>query len=110
MKQYVIDSLNYKDVSSLKEVLEKRYGKPFMDELYWVEIEDSILSDQQKEHGECAPHCFALTLGESSLTAETLVRSRKTMRCSCMGYAGHKQLLWLVDLIDDILAEANIAI
>ena len=110
MKQFVVDSLNMNDISSLRTVLIKRFGQPFMDEVFWIELEDSILSDEQKKHKDCAPHCFALSLKETSLVAETLVRSRKKMRCSCMGYAGSGQILWLVGLIDDILIEANVII
>lgn len=110
MKQYVVDSLNYKDVNSLKEVLIKRFGNPFMDEVFFVKLDDNILSDLQKEHISCSPHYFTLTLGKTSLTAETLIRSKKNMRCSCMGYSNRSQLLWLVDVVDDILLEANVKI
>jgi hypothetical protein len=33
MKSYVVDSLNHKDISSVKEVLIKRFGTPFMEDI-----------------------------------------------------------------------------
>lgn len=110
MKQYVVDSLNFKDISSIKEVLIKKFGTPFMDEIFWVELDKTLLNEEQKKHTDCSPHCFALSLGETSLTAEFLVRSRRRMRCSCMGYGNLDQISWLMKLVDDILAQANVII
>ncbi|MGM0417566.1 MAG: hypothetical protein ACQEQS_02475 [Thermodesulfobacteriota bacterium] len=110
MKQYVIDSLNIKDISSIKEVLINRFGTPFMDEIFSAELDQDVLNEEQKKHTECAPHYITLLLGETSLTAEILVRSPKTLRCSCMGYADDQQILWIINLVDDILVEANVGI
>jgi aspartate aminotransferase-like enzyme len=110
MKSYIVDSLNHKDISSVKEVLIKRFGTPFMDEIFHAVLDSSVLSSEQKKHVECSPHYFALCLEKDKLTAETLVRSKKKMRCSCMGYADSKQILWLIDLINDILDESGIRI
>lgn len=110
MKSYVVDSLNHKDISSVKEVLIKRFGTPFMDEIFQVTIDSSVLSSEQKRHSECSPHYVALSLENNRLTAETLIRSKKTMRCSCMGYADSRQILWLIDLVNDILEEAEVRI
>lgn len=110
MKNYVIDSLTNKDVSSIKEVLIKRFGTPFMDEIFYVNLDSSVLSTLQKKHCDCSPHYFALSLEKNKLTAEMLVRSKKTMRCSCMGYADDLQILWLINLVDEILNEACVRI
>ncbi|MDY0359965.1 MAG: hypothetical protein RBR08_00775 [Desulforegulaceae bacterium] len=110
MKSYVVDSLNYKDFLSIKEVLTKKFGKPFMDEIFQVTIDSSVLAFKQKEHTDCGPHYFSLSLEKNKLTAEMLVRSKKTMRCSCMGYADDRQILWLIGLVNDILQEAGVKI
>ncbi|MCB9481536.1 MAG: hypothetical protein H6680_06925 [Desulfobacteraceae bacterium] len=81
-----------------------------MDEIFHVIIDPSVLSSEQKMHSDCSPHYFALSLEKNKLAAEMLVRSRKTMRCSCMGYADDMQILWLINLINEILDEAGVRI
>ncbi|MDY0132520.1 MAG: hypothetical protein RBR53_07615 [Desulforegulaceae bacterium] len=110
MKSYVVDSLNHKDISSIKKVLIKRFGNPFLDEVFQVTLDSSVLSSEQNKHSNCSPHFFSLSLEKDKLVAETLVRSKKTMRCSCMGYADSPQILWLIGLINDILSEAGVRI
>jgi len=110
MKCYVVDSLNYKDISSLKELLFKKFGNPLIDEIFHITIDSSVLSAEQKNHTDCSPHYFSLFLEKDKLTAEMLIRSKKTIRCSCMGYADDRQILWLIDLVNDILQEAGVKI
>jgi hypothetical protein len=108
MKQYVIDELRPQDCLKLKAYLENRFGSSVIAGIYWIALEDSILTDVQSAHDGCRPHYFALDLGENRLACELLVRTQSRMRCDCMGYATETQRNWLVRLIDDIFADLEI--
>jgi len=110
MRLYVIENLNYKDIASLKKVLDEKFGRPFLDEVYMVEIDESILTETQRSHKNCGPYFFTLTLGKTSLSAEFLIRSKMTMRCSCMGYSDDSQTLWIINLVNDIMSYACVSI
>ncbi|PID77912.1 MAG: hypothetical protein CSB21_02975 [Deltaproteobacteria bacterium] len=99
-----------KDILSIKEILLKKFKNYLKEEVFFVELDKNLLNKEQKQHDTCSPHYFTITLGKTSLTAEFLVRSGKRMRCSCMGYANPEQIRWLVDLVDNILVEANVNI
>jgi hypothetical protein len=108
MKQYVIDELRATDYKSLRTYLQKHYGTAAMDGVYWIPVEKTLLSDIQKAHRECRPHCFAVDLDENRLALEFLVRTQSTMRCDCICYASEEQRNWVIALIDDIFNQLGI--
>ena len=108
MKQYVIDELRAPDYESLRTYLYKHYGPAVMDSVYWIPVENDLLSDNQKAHRECRPHYFAVDLDENRLALEFLVRTQSTMRCDCICYASEAQRNWVIALIDDIFNQLGI--
>ncbi len=56
MKQYVIDELRAADYKALKTYLAEHYGPAAMDGIYWIPVENGLLTDIQKAHRECQPH------------------------------------------------------
>lgn len=102
MKQYVIDELRAADYKSLRTYLQKHYGPVAMDGIYWIPVENDLLTDIQKAHRECQPHYIAVDLDENRLALELLVRTQSTLRCDCIRYATKAQLSWIIALIDDI--------
>jgi hypothetical protein len=108
MKQYVIDELRAADYESLKAYLQDHYGPAAMDGVFWIPVEIGYLTNIQKTHRECQPHCFAVDLDENRLTLELLVRSKSTMRCDCIRYATEAQRNWLIAFIDDIFNQLEI--
>ena len=108
MKQYVIDELRVADHKKLKAYLDDHYGPPSMGSIYWMPIDADLLSDTQKGHRECQPHCLALDLDDNRLACELLVRTRNRMRCDCIDYATPNQCGWLMARIDSIFNQLKI--
>ncbi|GAB6142691.1 hypothetical protein JCM12294_01280 [Desulfocicer niacini] len=108
MKQYRIDGLDLQDHRKLKTYLDTHLGTPMLGNIYWLELESSLLTPLQKDHEACAPHCFALELEETFLSCEFLVRIKKSIRCDCMGYATPLQREWLISTVDAILETLSI--
>ncbi len=110
MKQYVIDELTPKDHEEIKVYLEENYRASDMDGIYWIPLEQDILTQIQKEHTDCQPFYFAVELEPNLIAFEMLIRTQKRMRCSCMGYATENQRNWLIGLADSIFDQLGIKI
>jgi hypothetical protein len=108
MKQYVIDELRPADHKTLKAYLDKHYGPAALGSIYWIPIGSGLLTEVQAEHRQCQPHYFALDLLPDRLACELLVRTKNSVRCSCMAYATQKQRDWLIELIDTIFKRLEI--
>ena len=108
MKQYVIDELRAVDYESLKTYLQDHYGPAAVDGIYWIPLENGLLTDIQKTHPDCHPHYFAVDLDENRLALELLVRPQSVLRCDCIGYATPAQRDWLIALVDDIFNQLEI--
>ena len=108
MKQYVIDELRPADYQLLKSYLHEHYGPAALGGIYWIPLGKDLLTDIQKAHRDCQPHCFAVDLGENRLVLELLVRTRNIMRCDCIGYATPAQRNWLIAFVDGIFNQLDI--
>ncbi len=110
MKQYVIDGLRLQDYEKLKTYLDESLKSSPLGGIYWLELDDELLTPTQKSHTGCYPHVFALMLEETYLACEFLVRIEKNIKCDCMGYATKEQRNWLMDQADAILEKLDIGI
>jgi len=110
MKQYVVDQLRYPDYEKLKACLEQTYGPAEMGGIYWVALEEGLLTPVQAEHRDCRPFVAAIDLQETRLCLELLVRTRSRIRCGCIGYADERQRSWLIGLVDRMLAQLEISV
>ena len=110
MKQYVIDGLRLNDLDKLKKYLDAHLEVSTLGSIYWVELDEEILTPIQKEHKSCKPHVFALMLESDYLSAELLVRIKTNIRCDCMEYANSSQREWLINKMDFIFDELGIQI
>ena len=108
MKQYVIDELRPADVVTLRSYLTEQYGSAVMDGVFWIPIEDELLSDIQTAHHECRPHYFAVDLEPDRIIFELLVRTKSRVKCACIGYATENQCTWLIRQMDKIFAQLEI--
>lgn len=108
MKQYLVDGLRLNDYQKLKTYLDENLESSPLGGIYWLELDEDILSPIQKTHQSCKPHIFALMLEETYLACEFLVRIKQNIRCDCMGYATHEQRNWLMDQADAILDKLEI--
>ncbi len=110
MKQYVIDQLRYEDYEKIQTFLEESHGKSELDGLFWIALPADLATDIQLAHRDCQPFHFAVELSHDRLTCELLVRTRRRMRCDCMGYASPAQFLWLCRWVDTMLETLQVQI
>jgi hypothetical protein len=108
MKQYVIDEIRPQDYEKIKAYLDGTFGETDLGGLYWVPVDETLLSEVQKAHTTCAPFFMALELGPDRLAGELLVRTRSRVRCDCIHYADARQRDWLVRTVDAIFDELDI--
>ena len=108
MKQYVIDELRPADYEKIKAYLDENLDASGVDGIYWIPLDQDILSNIQAEHIECQPFCFAINLEPTVMACELLVRSKNTIRCNCIGYATEKQHNWFIQVVDAIFEKLEI--
>ena len=108
MKQYVIDELRPKDYEMIKAFMDENFGSSNVDGVYWIQLDQNILTQVQKEHTECQPFYVAADLELNLVAFELLVRTKNRMRCSCMGYATEKQRNWIMGLADSMFDKLGI--
>jgi len=70
MKQYVIDEIRPQDFEKVKGYLDETYGAAGLNGLYWVPVDEALLSGVQQAHHACSPFFIALELGPDRLAAE----------------------------------------
>lgn len=108
MKQYVIDEIRPQDYEKIKGYLDAAYGGSGVDGIYWIPLDDALLSAAQQAHPACAPFFMAMELTPDRLAGELLVRTRGRVRCDCIHYADERQRNWLILTMDAIFEELNI--
>ncbi|MGD9132858.1 MAG: hypothetical protein PVF78_04380 [Desulfobacterales bacterium] len=108
MKQYVIDEIRPRDHQKVKQYLDAAYGPVEMGAIYWVPIAADVLTDIQLAHTDCQPFYFAIELEKERLVLELLVRTKKRIRCACIGYASRDQLIWIMEVVDAIFEKLDI--
>ncbi|RZB30355.1 MAG: hypothetical protein SRB1_02635 [Desulfobacteraceae bacterium Eth-SRB1] len=108
MKQYVIDELRPADYKKIKAYLDENFDSSSMDGLYWILLDQEMLTDIQVEHTECQPFYFAIDIEPKLVSCELLVRSKNIIRCSCIGYATELQRNWIIQVIDSIFEKLEI--
>jgi hypothetical protein len=108
MKQYVIDQLRPTDFEAVKAYLDENFESSDVGGIYWIPLEEDILTDVQAEHTECRPFYFAVDLEQNYMSSEFLVRTKNTMRCTCMGYATEKQRNWIIRFADALFDKLEI--
>ncbi len=110
MKQYVIDELRPSDYKMIKAYLEENASPSVVDGIYWIKIDQNLLTEIQAEHTNCQPFYFTVNLEPTFIACELLVRTKNRMRCSCISYAAEKQRNWLIGFADSIFDKLQIQI
>mgnify|MGYP001025446283 FL=1 len=91
MKQYLIDELRPDDYKKLRDHLDEHYGPCQVEGLYWVPVQENLLTEVQAAHIGCQPFYFAVELQPTSISFELLIRTTNRVRCDCIGYANQAQ-------------------
>jgi hypothetical protein len=110
MKQYVVDQLRYPDFEKIKAFLDQTYGAAALEGVYWIPIEEKLLTAVQVEHRDCQPHVVAVELSETRLSLELLVRTRSRVRCTCIAYATDPQRNYMIQLVDRMLEQLDVSV
>lgn len=108
MKQYRIDQLRLSDYEKIRSYMEDRFGHSAIDGIYWVPLEDDLLDEVQKAHGECQPFYFAMELDSEFVSVELLIRTRNRLRCDCIRYANEAQRNSIICFVDRIFETLKI--
>jgi len=108
MKQYVIDEIRPEDYTKIKAFLDNEYGESELEGVYWIPMDERLLTSHQTSHQECQPFYVALDLEHDRLSCELLIRTKQRVTCDCMGYATEKQRNWIISRIDGVLVKLEI--
>ncbi len=109
MRQFIIDELSAQERDNLDNYL-KRTLKPAVGlaGMFWLQIPDNLLAEAQQGHEKCGPFFFGMDLAKDKLIIELLVRSETNLHCTCISYATKPQRGFLMDFIDNMVAEEHI--
>ena len=108
MKQYVVDEIRPEDYMKIKAFLDNEFGESELGGIYWIPVDESLLTSLQTSHQACQPFYVALDLEPDSLSCELLIRTKQRVRCDCVGYAGEEQRNWIINKIDRVLKKLEI--
>lgn len=102
MQSILFDELMPDDGEKIRHYLSQNLAQSTFDNLFWLNLPESLFSEMQKVHTDCRPFSFAIELTETALTAELLVRSRNHLHCNCMAYATVAQRNFLLEFLDTL--------
>ncbi len=105
MRQYLLDEIRRDDLSRIRDYLNEHAGASGLEDVWWVDLAEDLLSPEQFSHPEHHPFRFAVELGDKFVRFEFLIRSRETMRCSCIGYATRPQRDFILAFADRLVED-----
>ncbi|MBI4775049.1 MAG: hypothetical protein HY788_12880 [Deltaproteobacteria bacterium] len=108
MRQLLFDEISSSDMERLEEHLRQHADQGPIEQIYFVEFPDDLLTGEQCTHENCRPFCFALETGKNWVKIELLVRSRKTLHCSCIQYADREQMDFILRFSERLVRECNL--
>jgi len=108
MRSYVLDEISAKDIGRIRDYLDENSERSSIEDLYWLDLDPSMLSGVQEEHRECQPYCLAIELGDHFVKFEFLVRSRVKHNCICFQYASTTQRSFVMDFADRLITELGV--
>ena len=110
MRWYVVDELSTEDTRKLAAALAEMQLASGMDSLFWLPVPPEKLSPVQLGHKEsCGPHVMGLEVEEHALRLELLVRARGRMHCDCVLQAHSGLRSHMIDWLEQLLTDLDIA-
>lgn len=109
MRSLLIDELMNSDIQKLTEHFQQALEPSSLPDVFWLKMPEELLTDEQKDHADCAPHRVAVVLGEDWLKIELLVRGHGRMRCSCFAFTEGRAREFLVDYLDRLIADLGLS-
>ena len=108
MRAYLIDEIAASELDKIKSFLKDHALPSNLEQLFWVQIPDELLTATQLAHRDCRPHVFSVELGPSWVKLEFFIRSLRHMRCACPGYCSSEQLNYVVDFSHSMIEQVGL--
>jgi len=105
MRQYLLDEISRADIPRVRDYLQDHALASSLEDLWWVDLPEDLLSPEQFAHPDCRPFRFAVELGDNFVRFEFLIRSEQTMRCACIGYATRSQRDFILAFADRLVED-----
>jgi hypothetical protein len=105
MRQYLLDEMPRDDVARVRDYLNQHAIAAGIADIWWIDLQEDLLSPEQFDHRDCRPHRFAVEVGDDFVRFEFLIRSLQTMRCSCIAYATRQQRDFIMGYADRLVEE-----
>jgi hypothetical protein len=105
MRQYQLDEIPRPYVPRVREYLDAHAIAAGVEDIWWVDLPEDVLSPEQFSHRDCRPFRFAVEAGDDFVRFEFLIRSRETMRCTCIDYATRVQRDFILAFADRLVEE-----
>ena len=108
MRHYQLDEIARIDIPRVREYLNQHAQAAGLEDIWWVDLQEDLLSPDQFSHRDCQPFRFAVELGQNFVRFEFLIRSLQTMRCSCIGYATRQQRDFILAFADRLVEDLEL--
>ncbi|WP_291318227.1 hypothetical protein [Desulfonatronospira sp.] len=111
MRSYMIQDIRPADMETITDYLRETGYKSPLEGIFWLPLPQELLGKAQKDHsGLCGPYYLALELGQDWLRLEFLVRSEQKLRCECIMYADARQREAMIDFVDELIRNRDVAV
>ncbi len=108
MKSYIVDEILPGHMDVLISYMNEIACPSGMKNLYWVDVPEENLTDEQRNHIDCSPHRFAIEVGDNWIKAEFFIRTAKKFKCVCNCCCNDNQRNYIIKYIDTMLSDLNI--
>ncbi len=108
MRAYLIDEITSPDMGRIVDFLSRHTLRSGMEDVFWVQIPNDLLSEQQYTHRTCRPHVFAIEVGDDWIKLECFIRSLQGMRCTCADYATRQQQDFIIQFAHTMIQDLGI--
>lgn len=110
MKQYVIDDIREPEMRRLQAWCFENLAKSCFGDVFWLSLDEAVLSDIQLAHTACHPLYLSVTLEAETgrLVIDMAVRTARSMHCQCMSFIDAGQFAWLDNYMNNLFAELDI--
>lgn len=108
MIAYLIDEISPEDMRKVQAFLREHAVQSSLEHLFWIELPQDILSEEQFAHRGCGPHVFAVETGPDFVKMEFFIRSMRSLRCSCPGYCTPQQRAFVIQFAHHMLEVLHI--
>ncbi len=105
MRQYLIDEIRRPDLERLSDYLSEHALASSLEDVWWVQLPEDLLSPQQFSHPELRPFHFAVELGRDFVRFEFLIRSPKTLHHHAIAYATRQQRDFILAFADRLVED-----